>query len=214
MAEVAEAKAPEIGLGDIAKLIQDMSGKLESIGERVGKIEQDKKLGVLANIRPMDPPEDLGAARKRAFAQARKGEDAEGTHKMKLDAHGHRLQPGTILPRFHQGDNIRILRDVAREGFPKEGDPFPQKYITDSKGNKRIPQEYVKWHKVFPEATENFPRDVVWGDLLDAIECEGVGVIKFADFLGKLGEWKYKAYIPGLTRKSGDGFYEYEIGVA
>lgn len=209
-----EAKAPEISLGDIAKLIQDTSAKIEALGDRVGSLEADRKKGTLTNIRPMDPPEDLSAARKRAFAEAQgtaTGEGADGTRKLLMDAHGQRVQPGTILPKFRGDDQVTVRRDVAREGFPKEGDPFPEKFDQDNKGHKRTRQVWRKWHAIFPEATDVFPRAVVWADLLDSVKCPGEGVIKFADYLSKLGMWKYKVYVPGLTRKAGDGFYEYEL---
>lgn len=216
MAQQAEQKAPEIGLADIARLIQDVSGKVEAISERVGVLEQDKKLGILTNIRPMDPPEDLAAARRHAFAKVHgmeTGGEAEGVVQIPLDSHGKRLPPGTILPRFHGDDRVMIRRNVAREGFPRGGDPFPEKFVIGKNGAKRLNQAWRRWSAIFPDAGEAFPRNVVWADLLDAVNCSGAGVIRFADYISKLGMWKYKAYIPGFPgmRKSGDGFYEYEL---
>ena len=59
---------------------------------------------------------------------------------------------------------------------------------------------------------EGFPDGVTWGDVLDKIECEGVGVIKSCLPMGKTGQWKYKCEFKGLTPGiRGDGFYQYEL---
>jgi len=206
-------EAPVVGMADIARLIQDMSGKVDSIGDRVGELENSKKLGILDNIRPMAPPEDLGAARRAAFAAANRDGDV-GSRQVPVDVRGQRLPQGTVLPRFFATYPIRVRRDAKREGFPKEGDLFPDKYDTDNRGHQTIRNVWKVWNAVFPGEPETFPRDVVWADILDAAKCSGIGVVKFAAFLSKLGIWKYKVYVRGLTRTVGDGFYETELEAA
>src|SRR5690349_3590726 len=88
---------------------------------------------------------------------------------------------------------------------------------------KRIPDQMLEQYGPKFEPGEEFRirRDVrrdgfkegeTWGDVLDRVRSEGVGVVLRQSYLTKLGEWKYIGHVPGLTRRErGDGFYEHEI---
>lgn len=50
-----------------------------------------------------------------------------------------------------------------------------------------------------------------WGEILDKAHVDGEGVILRPMWVGKLRIWKYRVRVPGLTRKTGDGFLAHEL---
>lgn len=55
---------------------------------------------------------------------------------------------------------------------------------------------------------------VSWGDILDKVHSEGVGVVQRTLYLTKAHVWKYLVRVNGLTPTKGDGFYEHELDAA
>lgn len=53
-----------------------------------------------------------------------------------------------------------------------------------------------------------------WGDILARSSSDGYGTVEKVLWYGKGGFWKYKVKVPGLTGRSPDGFYEYELEAA
>ena len=47
--------------------------------------------------------------------------------------------------------------------------------------------------------------------LLAANRCSGEGTITYTGMMTRMGVWKYRAKIPGLTQDTGDSFYEWEL---
>ena len=203
--EAPKAEAPAFDMSALVSLITDLAEKVEGMEKRL-----EKQAEAVPSFRAVetDDPRD---ARARAFAEAQKNQVADGTTSYPVTSTGERVDTRFMKPRFARGSRVRIAPHVHREGHPCAGDPFPDKYETDSKGTKRIRTDWRRWSAIFPEATDTFPRDVVWGDILKAQRIDGEGVVLNPDYLSKTGYWKFNVQVKGLTGKNGEGFYDYEL---
>ncbi len=65
--------------------------------------------------------------------------------------------------------------------------------------------------RINPEAERVGAEGVLWGTVLDRAHSDGEGTIRKVLWLSKYGEWKYKVRVPGLTTRTGDGFYDSEL---
>ena len=138
---------------------------------------------------PMEEPDDIGADRRAAIGDVSPGESG-GTSSYPVTATGERVDMRFMRPRFKAGQRVRIKASVCREGFPRTGATFPDKWEVDTHGKKRMTRDWRKWSALFtdqPESGGEFPRDVTWGDILSMQRIRGVGTIRHRQFLGKRG---------------------------
>lgn len=212
--KMAETQAaPALDMNALASLIKDAT--IEATADIRNELTElrgrlDRTETATPRFVAMEKPESLIETRRAAFAQG----GGEGGLNYPVTSDGERVDMRFVKCRFKSGDVVRINPAVARVGFPLEGDPFPDKFEIDTKGKKRITSDWRKWAGLFPDQPESggqFPRNVLWGDLLTRIKNGGEGVVKSRPFLGKLGFWKLKVRVKGLTDRAGDGFYEQEL---
>ena len=105
--------------------------------------------------------------------------------------------------RFVQGSLVRINRESTRYGSDKTwgevlGDETPQpcpNEVQQGKGKVRCPGAIV-----------------VGGGACQVCDL-GCSVLRVR-WLSKTGHWKYVVRVPGLTRPTGDGFYDFELEAA
>lgn len=209
--EVAAAPAQVLDQAAIAAMIQDaVSESVSSLRRELREVRDGTP-----RIVPRETPADPNARRRSAIAELQRGQQAEGNlSRIPTDYRGQVVGAGHAPPMFRDRDSVRIRADVAREGFPKAGDPFPAKYDIDLRGRKRVSRDWTMWSRIFPGLQENgdtFPRDVVWGDILQANRCTGDGVITYSGQMSRIGVWKYRVRVPGITQESGDSAYEFEL---
>jgi len=212
----SETSAPSLDMKALASLIQDATIQAvapirNEIAALTARIE--KQEDATPRFTPMEAPEDIAAARREAIGNAPMGE-SEGTSSYPVTSTGERVDMRFMQPRFKAGERVRINASTAREGFPRTGDPFPDKWEVDTHGKKRVTSDWRKWASFFPDQPESggeFPRDVIWGDILARQRSQGKGTIRYRKFLSKRGIWKYSVRVNGLTTKDGDGFMETEL---
>jgi hypothetical protein len=210
---IEDKPAPALDMNALASLIKDAT--IEATAELRDKLSEiegrlDQQVAATPRLVKMEAPESLADARRAAFS----GGNSEGGMNYPITSDGERIDMRFMKCRFKAGDAVRINPKVAKEGFPRAGDPFPDKYEVDTKGKKRITSDWRKWSKLFadqPDSGGEFPRDVLWGDILAMSKNAGEGVVKSRPFLGKTGLWKLKVRVKGMTDKAGDGFYENEL---
>lgn len=205
--------APTLDMNALASLIKDATIEATAdirndLNELRGRLDRTET--ATPRFVAMEKPESLTEARRAAFTSG----EGEGGLNYPITSDGERVDMRFMKCRFKSGDVVRINPTVARDGFPREGDPFPDKFEVSTSGKKRITSDWRKWAGLFPDQPESggqFPRNVLWGDLLTLVKNGGEGVVKSRPFLGKLGLWKLKVRVKGLTDRAGDGFYEQEL---
>lgn len=121
----APAESPD--LATVLAALQDLTQKVEAkdaqIDALTAQVERAKAATPRIVRRPGDDPHNVEARRARATAGMKRGESRGGVEQLPIDAHGKRI-PTELLdrfgPKYEAGDEVRIRRDVQRDGFPGE----------------------------------------------------------------------------------------------
>ncbi len=169
---------------DIAALLQDFSTKLDRLSEenRELRSEIEQQRSAIPRTRPSDRTDLHNAgAKRRQVANAIQRGDLR------------EIEPGgggTQLPIDHRGHAI-------------------PKHMLAEMGAQFETGDLVR---INPDATrEGFGGDQRWENILEKVGSDGYGTVDRVLWYAKGGYWKYKVKVPGLTGKSADGFYEYEL---
>jgi hypothetical protein len=213
LAEQVQAAAPEFNMADITAMIRESRDTIAALRQELADVKSSQPRMV-----PREKTVDPNTTRRTAINALVKGQQSGGSiASVPTDSQGQMVGPGHGQPLYRDRAQIRIRADVAREGFPKAGDPFPVKYDIDLRGHKRVSRDWAMMSRIFPGREENgdvYPRDMVWGDILTANRCSGEGSITYTGMMTRMGVWKYRAKVPGLTQETGDSFYEFELEAA
>lgn len=209
----AAPAAQSLDMAAIAALIRDtVADSIASLREELAEVKS-----TVPRIVPREAPPDLLGARKAAVSGMVAGQEREGViSSIPTDYRGHTVASAQAQ-RFKVGDAVRFRPDMKREGFPKAGDPSPAKYDIDIRGRKKVSRDWSMWSRIFPDLDENggtFSRDVTWGDILRANRSNGVGTVAYPGVMSRIGVWKYRVKVPGITQENGDSAYEYELAEA
>lgn len=119
----APAESPD--LAQILAALQDLTQKVEAKDAQIealtAQVERAKAATPRIVRRPGDDPHNVESRRARVTAGMKTGESRGGGEQLPIDAHGKRI-PTELLdrygPKYEAGDEVRIRRDVARDGFP------------------------------------------------------------------------------------------------
>ena len=119
--------APPADLSQILAALQDLTGQVTSLraenADLKAQVERSKQATPRFVKRPADDPHNVAQRRARAMADLRPGQSTGGSKQLPVDSHGHRI-PEPLLaeygPKYEAGDEVRIRRDVRRDGFPGE----------------------------------------------------------------------------------------------
>lgn len=119
------------------------------------------------------------------------------------------VQNSVTVPKLRAGESAT----GAKEYFPvtSTGQRVPDLLL------ERFPQRFglgaaVRLRRDVPSgAMTKDGREITWGEILDKVPQNplGEGEVMRPYYLSpKRGEWKYKVYIPGLTKRQGTGIYD------
>jgi hypothetical protein len=112
-------------LSQIEALLRDLTGKVDALQAENTALQaqvQQTKAAPRFVKRPAEDPHNVSQRRARVMAELRAGQSAGGSKQLPVDAHGKRI-PDQMLdqfgPRYEAGDEVRVLREVRRDGFPE-----------------------------------------------------------------------------------------------
>jgi hypothetical protein len=169
----------------LADLIRDLS---EQVSELKRDVQATKSM--TPAYKPMERVDPNGAARRRE----------------QIDALAHE-QKGNA--DFTSGQNafVPVTSGYGFEGIM--GNRVPENLMNSGQFRKRFSDgDYVR---INPDVTRE-GSERTWGEILEKIGSDGVGVVTQVLGLYKGGIWKYKVRIPKLgTRNATDGYYDREL---